>query len=280
MSSRQPYRGMVTNIITDEPETLPHSPTQPLVPPDSPWTTNFEADIVLPPSVFHNEPWFRDAPVGYTPPPRPIGYPGEYSSSSPLRQCISDETLQRTPKHTQPSRPRASTDFDQTQRGNYTPSSPPRTSSLKRAAIALRKVLSFRSSAQRLAAKREKEAAEAQTAATIAARQSQLRRTAIRNGSITWDELYELAALEGVHLNPRASRRDRFNGDDYGLASGLVARVSGREEGHTFVFLGEDRFLYVGCHHLGRGARQVSRTAEGPYSQFRATARAYYQLCR
>ncbi|KAK5624308.1 hypothetical protein RRF57_000024 [Xylaria bambusicola] len=108
---------------------------------------------------------------------------------------------------------------------------------------------------------------------------SQLRRQAIENRSIDWDSLYQLAAAEHVYLNPRAHRNDRFHGDDYSLASGLVARVSGRLHNDKYIFLGRNGHLFIGRHSLGRGAEQISFQAEWEYHEYRKIARAYYQLC-
>ncbi|KAI0516735.1 hypothetical protein F5B22DRAFT_655914 [Xylaria bambusicola] len=108
---------------------------------------------------------------------------------------------------------------------------------------------------------------------------SQLRRQAIENRSIDWDSLYRLAAAEHVYLNPRPHRNDRFHGDDYHLATGLVARVSGRLHDDKYIFLGRNGHLFIGRHNLGRGAEQIPFRAEFEYRQYREIARAYYQLC-
>ncbi|KAI1177487.1 hypothetical protein F4777DRAFT_207500 [Nemania sp. FL0916] len=91
------------------------------------------------------------------------------------------------------------------------------------------------------------------------------------------DFLYDLARREGVYLPPR---RRRFDHDQYDLADGLVARLSGRGDDGEYIFLGSQKRLYIGTHDLGRGARPISNDEEKRhYSHYRWVAQAYYQLC-
>ncbi|KAJ2978684.1 hypothetical protein NUW58_g7421 [Xylaria curta] len=83
-------------------------------------------------------------------------------------------------------------------------------------------------------------------------RTQSLRPTVLSAGSIDKDDLYELAKHEGVYLTPQPTRRSRFEGDDYDLVNGIVARVSGRLDDGQYIFLGSNRALYIGRHELGR----------------------------
>ncbi|TGJ84917.1 hypothetical protein E0Z10_g3816 [Xylaria hypoxylon] len=163
-------------------------------------------------------------------------------------------------------------------------------SSLKRAATNIRKLVVGRTPEERSAKLEKKRTAELTRLFTEVGRQRaaearafrlrRLRETAVQTGSIDWDSLEELAKSELVYLNPRPTRKSRFEGDDYTLADGLVARLSGRLHDGVFIFLGRNKNLYIGSHNLGRGASRVSSKAEGQYSEYRELARAYYQLCR
>ncbi|KAI0904668.1 hypothetical protein F4823DRAFT_628426 [Ustulina deusta] len=161
--------------------------------------------------------------------------------------------------------------------------SPPshRRSSLQRAATVVRKLVIGRTPAEKAAKMRKdmaKKRAAEERAALDARRRKSLRAEILRTGSVGWDSLHELAASEGVYLTPRAHRNDRFFGDDYSLASGIVARVSGRIDGE-YIFLARDKSLYIGRHDLGRDAREIPKADEWIYRDYREIARAYYQLC-
>ncbi|KAI1130507.1 hypothetical protein F5Y10DRAFT_235367 [Nemania abortiva] len=151
---------------------------------------------------------------------------------------------------------------------------------IKRAATATRQVLVGRTPSEK-ARKAAQDAAKAREEREKAERdefvRGHRRELAIR-GELTYDELYDLAVLEHVYLTPR---RNRFDHDDYALADGVVARVSGRDENGEFVFLGSDKRLFLSRHDLGRGARPITAEQERHshhYSHARGVAIAYYKL--
>ncbi|KAI0425112.1 hypothetical protein F5Y09DRAFT_322570 [Xylaria sp. FL1042] len=138
-----------------------------------------------------------------------------------------------------------------------------------------------------------------QCAAYVEARRASLRAEAISSGSMAWPQLRELAGYEEVWLGPRMkdsspssssssspgvsspSAPSNPEGQDFSLAPGIVARVSGRRRkaNDGFVFLGSDRCLYVGRHPLGRDAEKIPPLGEDAFGEFREISRAYYQLC-
>ncbi|RWA14658.1 hypothetical protein EKO27_g459 [Xylaria grammica] len=163
-------------------------------------------------------------------------------------------------------------------------------SAIKRAATAVRKLVVGRTLEERSATVEKKQNAELNRLFTELALEraaqkrkkelKELRLQALQTGFIDRELLRELAEAERVYLNPRPTRKSRFEGDDYTLVDGLVARLPGRLYDGDYIFLGSNKGLYIGSHNLGRGAHQIPLAAEGQYSEYRETARAYYQLCR
>ncbi|KAI0470193.1 hypothetical protein F4859DRAFT_522684 [Xylaria cf. heliscus] len=138
------------------------------------------------------------------------------------------------------------------------------------------------SSLQRAAEKlAEDKAAEAKAAA----RRAKLRDIVLGQGmSPNADDLYDLAAIEGVYLNPRSTKangKPRSIPKDRVLFDWLVARLagpmgSGKFEG-KFLFLGKDKCIYSGGDVLGGDSCKIDLGDETP--SIREKARPYYGLC-
>ena len=166
--------------------------------------------------------------------------------------------------------------------GQIREASPPRKRmSLKRLSTSVRSFVS--GSTKREGSQKAKAKAPTKNGETSGERAQlttfELRQRALSGEHLDEESLHRLARAEYVYLNPRASRKDRFLGDDYHLDSGLVARLSGRLPNEMYVFLGSNSYLYISRHSMGRHAKAVSSKAESEYREYREVARAYYQLC-
>ncbi|KAI1074984.1 hypothetical protein F5B20DRAFT_585817 [Whalleya microplaca] len=92
-------------------------------------------------------------------------------------------------------------------------------------------------------------------------------------GPVPLDDLYRLAFLEGVYLNPRG-RKARFHDDE--LGDGLVARFHRLDE--EYYFLGADGLFWKSTHARGRG--KLVKVPEGEVDEeLRRDALPYRQLC-
>ncbi|KAI2635442.1 hypothetical protein GGS21DRAFT_515878 [Xylaria nigripes] len=108
---------------------------------------------------------------------------------------------------------------------------------------------------------------------------AETRRIAIENGSLPMGGLRRLAEHEAVYLNPPPRQANGSRQTSIELESGLVARLSGRRYDGYYVFLGNNKRLYISKHQFGRDAIIIGLDEEEKWKYFREISTAYYQLC-